>query len=89
MISKPYSVPCCGKIYCKKCIDEWLKQKKSCPNCRKPLNENQIIEEKTLLVKKEICEQIINCNQNCNWSGKFEKFITHLKSNEHHLKWPK
>ena len=51
-ISKPYSVPCCGKLFCKNCLNESVKNNKRCPYCNTPLKEDQISEEKNLFVKK-------------------------------------
>ena len=30
----PHQLICCGKIFCKSCLDELIKHNKSCPNCR-------------------------------------------------------
>ena len=31
----PYQVTCCGRVYCKACLDEHKKHSTICPNCRK------------------------------------------------------
>ena len=31
----PYQVTCCGRVYCKACLDEHKKYSTICPNCRK------------------------------------------------------
>ena len=30
----PHQVTCCGRVYCKACLDEHKKRSKTCPNCR-------------------------------------------------------
>ena len=31
----PHQVMCCGRVYCKACLDEHKKHSYTCPNCRK------------------------------------------------------
>jgi len=31
----PDQMPCCGRIYCKACLDTHKRLSKTCPNCRK------------------------------------------------------
>ena len=31
----PHQVMCCGRVYCKACLDEHKKSSRTCPNCRK------------------------------------------------------
>ena len=31
----PYQVTCCGRVYCKACLDEHKQHSTICPNCRK------------------------------------------------------
>ncbi|XP_062591255.1 RING finger protein 151-like [Saccostrea cucullata] len=37
----PQRAPC-GHSFCRKCILPWLRQSKSCPEDRKPVNEKQL-----------------------------------------------
>jgi len=30
----PHQMPCCGRVYCKACLDTHKKLSKTCPNCR-------------------------------------------------------
>ena len=34
MVSEPVMCPSCSTLACKKCLNEWLSTKTSCPNCR-------------------------------------------------------
>ena len=31
----PHQMTCCGRVYCKACLDEHKKHSNICPNCRK------------------------------------------------------
>ena len=31
----PHQVMCCGRVYCKACLEEHKKNSRTCPNCRK------------------------------------------------------
>jgi hypothetical protein len=35
-----YIKPKCGHYFCPECINEWFSRQNSCPNCRKPLTDN-------------------------------------------------
>ena len=34
----PQQATCCGKVYCKACIDELAEHSKKCPQCREDIN---------------------------------------------------
>ena len=31
----PHQMPCCGRVYCKDCLDKHKRLSDACPNCRK------------------------------------------------------
>ncbi len=33
----PHQVTCCGKIFCKSCLDKLIEDKNDCPTCRQNL----------------------------------------------------
>ena len=35
VVRSPHQVTCCGRVYCKACLDEHKKNSNTCPNCRK------------------------------------------------------
>ena len=73
-----HQVICCGKIYCKSCLDE-LKSKSDyfkCPNCRSSLHgENKYFPDKNTITK--IRHFAIYCNKKgkgCQWEGLLKDF---------------
>ena len=73
-----HQVICCGKIYCKSCLDE-LKSKSDyfkCPNCRNSLKgEHKYFPDKNIISK--IRHFAIYCNnkdKGCQWEGLLKDF---------------
>ena len=73
-----HQVICCGKIYCKSCLDE-LKRKGDnfdCPNCRNSLEgEHKYFPDKNMISK--ICHFAIYCDnkdKGCQWEGLLKDF---------------
>ena len=73
-----HQVICCGKIYCKSCLDE-LKRKSdnfNCPNCRNSLEgEHKYLPDKNMISK--IRHFAIYCNnkdKGCQWEGHLKDF---------------
>ncbi len=72
----PYQLTCCGKLYCKSCLDKQKKVANTCPTCRQaiqsfqdPLSSRRI---KSLRVK---CDQTRN---GCCWEGELMHLKGHL-----------
>ena len=67
----PHQLTCCGKIFCKSCLDQLIKHNKSCPNCR----GNFIRGEKYFFdvnTERKINHLRIHCGneqQGCTWIG--------------------
>ena len=67
----PHQLTCCGKIFCKSCLDELIKHNKSCPNCR----GNFIRGKKyfsDMNTERKINHLRIHCGnekQGCTWIG--------------------
>ena len=67
----PHQLTCCGKIFCKSCLDQLIKLNKSCPNCRgdfirskkyfPDVNTNRKIKHFRIHCKNE--------RQGCTWIG--------------------
>ena len=41
---RPIITRCCTKLICYKCITHWIQEHQTCPNCRKRLLMNDIVE---------------------------------------------
>jgi hypothetical protein len=50
IFSNPVVVQCCRQIFCRQCISQWIKNNNSCPNDRKLLTENDLIEPPRILL---------------------------------------
>lgn len=71
---------CCGKIYCKACIEPWLQGSVSgCPCCNK-LTSNQHKDLHSLPWSKRILIYCIHRQQGCSWEGEFQDLAAHIKS---------
>ena len=63
----------CQKVYCQRCINEWSKKEKKCPNNCEELKIQKCIGKNDILFKLNFkCEA---CGKNFN----YEKAIKHLK----------
>ena len=73
---------CCGKIFCKGCL-EILRQYSdefNCPNCRTNLNGRYFQDTRG---DREICHLQIYCtnkNEGCSWQGILKDIDTHIKA---------
>src|SRR5690606_38090641 len=64
-------------IFCKQCIDTWMKASPTCPVCKVPVH--QVGED--LLLRKMLDDLMIKCNnfkQSCTWTGKHADLKDHL-----------
>ena len=71
-----------GFTFCFPCIYNWLKYKKICPMSRKVMNPKYL--RKELTINKIIGELDIFCiykNKGCDYKGKADNLISHLKNN--------
>lgn len=62
-------VACCGHLFCKDCIKQWIETQNICPLCKKTLqnNENDIseIKNKSKFLYRQMCSLIVNCPYKC------------------------
>ena len=73
---------CCGKIFCRECLEECMRANDNCPHCRHDLNGNYFRDKRAIL---EINQLKIYCNnkqEGCTWKGKV------LHSEAHHDSCP-
>ena len=77
---EPYQASCCGKVYCKTCLDNYKMKKKkaTCPNCRKELTNNYFKDTKTEREIKHLHIFCTNKTKNCKWVGPLKDIDTHL-----------
>ena len=63
----------CEKLCCKKCMSEWTKKSKTCPNCRKNFIPSETIHR---FVVNSINDMMFKC-KSCNEAFKFSQNISH------------
>ena len=75
---EPQQVSCCGKVYCKTCIEESRKRSLSCPNCRGNSTVfNDRLSERRIKTLKLSCR---NEEDGCQWNGTVEEYQRHFES---------
>lgn len=73
----------CGSMFCKACIDEWLRYKKECPN-RCKMNQDAVIRPASRIVTKLINK----CDIRCVFCDEVFK-VEHIDEHERNCKTPK
>ena len=76
VLRDPVSIEC-GHSFCKSCIEKSMEISKRCPTCRKDIREAP---RPILVLKNHINLLKINCENDCKWEGKIEKYDEHLKT---------
>jgi len=70
----------CGHLFCKKCIDDWMKKSNKCPICNNIIKQRDIKNNNKFLFRS-LSSLIIKCEE-CNWKGELSNYENH-KENEH------
>ena len=65
----PHQVTCCGKIFCKSCLDKLVGGKQNCPICRKNLNNRYFPDLNTERRIKHLRVRCDNRTRGCEWVG--------------------
>jgi hypothetical protein len=52
VLNKEKTTTKCGHVYCKECITKWLKDHDTCPVCRQPQSQPQLLEQRTTTVEE-------------------------------------
>ena len=65
----PHQVTCCGKIFCKSCLDKLIRGSQNCPNCRKNLNNRYFPDLNTERRIKQLRVRCENHTRGCKWVG--------------------
>ena len=78
---RPLEAQCCGQIFCKDCIEEWLWDKTTCPSDRKTLNIKDM-RSPSRVVLNLMNNMRVKCNYHgngCNTTTIMEELPQHLK----------
>jgi hypothetical protein len=67
----------CSHLFCKKCIEDWLKKSNKCPICKNVIKQRNIKEDNKLIFRT-INSLIIHC-ENCDWKGSISEYENHKK----------
>ena len=65
----PHQVTCCGKIFCKSCLDKLIWRRQNCPNCRKNLDNRYFPDLNTERKIKQLRVRCENQTRGCKWVG--------------------
>ena len=73
----------CGNLFCKACINSWMKKSNSCPICKSVIS-TRVIKDKNKIVYRHLINLVIKCQvENCDWKGVYKDYLEHLKINKH------
>ncbi|XP_064385177.1 TNF receptor-associated factor 4-like [Halichondria panicea] len=79
IIREPHQVTCCGKKFCKACIEHIKAIKKSCPTC----NKNEFLYFPDTCLKQSLYGLNIRCGHQkdgCEWTGELRQLDEHLNT---------
>ena len=77
IVTVPFQVDCCGKVFCQKCLKRVREGRLSCPTCNQDnykLHQDKGL-EKALEHLKVHCRY---CEAGCSWTGKLNQLDNHL-----------
>ena len=78
VLKEPYQTICCGKSYCRVCIERLKADKNVCPCCKKDIEDYPNVGlRQSLYDFKVYC---INRSQGCQWTGELGQLDEHLNS---------
>lgn len=73
----PHQRDCCGKIFCKACLDEHEKHGNQCPNCRQ--NGKNFYDKRSERQIKSLKMSCENEEKGCKWQGELFNLDSHTK----------
>ena len=83
----PHQVTCCGKIFCKSCLDKLIRGRLNCPNCRKNISSDRFFPD--LNTKRKINNLQVHCDnrtRGCKWIGCLKDLVAvHIPKCPNHL----
>ena len=78
VLREPWQTICCGKSYCRVCIEQLKADKNVCPCCKKDIKDYPNIGlQQSLYDFKVYC---VNKNQGCQWTGELRQLDEHINS---------
>lgn len=76
-----FEAVCCGRLFCKSCIEEWVKKNHNCPLCRGVLETNgpnlKDIKEKNKIIYRLLKNLQVKCPNDCGWKGTWDTLEKH------------
>ena len=79
VLREPYQATCCGKSFCKECIDRVQAKSKTCPTCKD--RNSQVFRDKRL--QQSLYDFEVYCShksKGCEWRGELRELDKHLNS---------
>jgi len=79
IVREPHQVTCCGKKFCRLCIERVSTQGKPCPTC----NEKELthfLDKGLLLTLNSFSVKCKHSKYGCNWTGELKNVDSHLNS---------
>ena len=81
VFSYPYAL-LCGHVFCKGCIDEWLRHQHTCPECRERVDMR--LAHKDLTAHKFLDSLQVYCSYlGCSWIGRMDALQSHCSDCEY------
>ena len=74
---EPHQVDCCGKIFCKLCIETANERFGKCPNCRG--TANSFVDRRSARQIKALKISCKNEEKGCSWVGRLEDYEKHVE----------
>ena len=79
VLREPYQATCCGKSFCKECIEPIKQNHQDCPTC----NDQRFEIFRNLGLEQPLCDFRVYCthkSKGCEWTGELRKLDKHLNS---------
>ena len=79
VLREPYQATCCGKSFCKECIERVQAKSKTCPTCKE--RDSQVFRDKRL--QHSLYDFEVYCShksKGCEWRGELRELDKHLNS---------
>ena len=79
VLRDPYQVTCCGKSFCKECIEPIRQNHQDCPTC----NSQRFEIYRNLGLQQPLCDFRVYCthkSKGCEWTGELRELDNHLGS---------
>ena len=77
---------CCGILFCKECLNNWIIRNPKCPICKNQLkNEHKFIrsiKDSNKIFYKTLKKFALKCPYGCKWTGAWEDLENHLNECE-------